>query len=81
MRQRALYTQDDVRSRDRELEECDERESDTSNSDDDCSSSFKLRSHKRTIKTGTSVVIPHDILKDKNLVSVATRNKISHTGL
>ena len=37
------------------------------------------RSHKRTVKTGTTIKIPHDILKSPPLVSVATRNKIRPT--
>ena len=38
-----------------------------------------VRSHKRTVKTGTTLKVSHDILKSPALVSVATRNKISPT--
>ena len=34
------------------------------------------RSHKRSVKTGVSVHIPHDILKAPNVVQVLVRNKI-----
>ena len=39
------------------------------------------RSHKRVVKTGTTVFIPHDILKSPQVVSAATRNKITPTAL
>ena len=33
------------------------------------------RSHKRTVKTGTTIFIPHDVLKSPELVATSTRNK------
>ena len=41
-----------------------------------------LRSnHKRTVKTGTNIFVPHDILRSKKLQSTAIRNNISPVGL
>ena len=39
------------------------------------------RSHKRTVKTGTHIFVPHDILKSPSLVSTAVRNQITPTAL
>lgn len=39
------------------------------------------RSHKRAKKTGTTIFIPHDVLKSSLIVSAAVRNKISPTAL
>jgi hypothetical protein len=39
------------------------------------------RSHKRTVKTGTTLELPHDFMKSPQLVAVATRNKIKPTAL
>ena len=37
------------------------------------------RSHKRIIKTGTNIHVPHDVLKSPAIVSALTRNKITPT--
>ena len=37
------------------------------------------RSHQRKIKTGCTISIPHDILKDPDVVSLYTRHNVSHT--
>ena len=39
------------------------------------------RSHKRTVKVGTTITVPHNVLKSKNLVSTSVRNKVSPTAL
>ena len=39
------------------------------------------RAHKRTVKTGTNIFIPHDILKSPGLVSAAARNQITPTAM
>lgn len=39
------------------------------------------RKHQRTVKTGQSMFIPHDILKSPLVVSAAVRNKVKPTGL
>ena len=39
------------------------------------------RSHKRTIKTGTTIFTPHDVLKTPALVYSNTQNKISSTAM
>ena len=39
------------------------------------------RKHRRTVKTGQNLFIPHDILKSPLVVSAAIRNKIKPTGL
>ena len=53
--------------------------SDSEYSDDDetFEQSAKQQSHKRVKKTGTSVFIPHDILKRPKLVSLSTRMKLT----
>lgn len=45
------------------------------------SSQPNSKSHHRTIKTGTTIYIPYDILKSEKITSTAVRNKISHTVL
>ena len=35
------------------------------------------RSHKRIVKTGTNLHVPHDVLKSPIIVSALTRNKIT----
>ena len=37
----------------------------------------KKSTHKRTVKTGTNIWVPHDVLKSPALVSVATRNQVT----
>ena len=37
------------------------------------------RSHKRIVKTGTNLHVPHDVLKSPIIVSALTRNKITPT--
>ena len=39
------------------------------------------RSHKRSVKTGVGVHIPHDILKAPNVVQALVRNKISSSAI
>ena len=39
------------------------------------------RSHKRTVKVGTTITVPHDVMRSKCLMSVAVRNKVSPTAL
>ena len=39
------------------------------------------RKHRRIVKTGQNLFIPHNILKSPLVVSVAIRNKIKPTGL
>ena len=39
------------------------------------------RTHRRTLKTGTNIFVPHDILKSPGLVSAAVRNQITPTAL
>ena len=39
------------------------------------------RSHKRVVKTGTNIFVPHDILKSPKVVSTSTRNKITPTAM
>ena len=42
----------------------------------------KQRSHKRSLKTGTTVFIPHNILKPPKVIETAIRiNKITPTAL
>ena len=38
-------------------------------------------SHARVVKTGTTIFIPHDILKNTALVATYTRNKVSSTAI
>ena len=42
---------------------------------------FQKRVHKRMVKTGVTIFIPHDILKSKERVSCSMRNNISSTQL
>ena len=37
------------------------------------------RKHRRISKSGEKIFVPHDILKDPNVVAWSVRNKISHT--
>lgn len=50
---------------------------------DDCAgagqSNLKLRSHHRTVRTGTTAFIPHDIVRRPKLVALATRLKMTPT--
>ena len=39
------------------------------------------KSHKRVVKTGTSIVIPHDVMKSPLFVATTIRNKITPTAL
>ena len=39
------------------------------------------RSHKRVVKSGETLFIPHNILSSPAMISVADRNKVSHTAL
>ena len=39
------------------------------------------RKHRRTIKKGVTIYIPHDIMKNENIVASYTRNKISTTAI
>ena len=39
------------------------------------------RSHKRVVKKGTTIFIPHDVLKHPSLVSFNARNKLSTTAI
>ena len=55
-----------------------EKEQDTTEESDH--NDFRI-THKRTVKTGTTIFIPHDILKSSKIQSVAMRNKISPVGL
>ena len=41
--------------------------------------SSSQRSHKRVVKKGTTIFIPHDVLMNPALVSYNTRNKLSST--
>lgn len=47
--------------------------------DDDFQQPSEHRPHRRMKKTGTSVFIPHDILKRPKVVSLATRMKLSQS--
>ena len=47
----------------------------------DLEHSTPKRSHKRRVKTGTTIFIPHDVLKAPELVSTTTRNKITPTAM
>ena len=40
-----------------------------------------FRSHKRSMKTGVAVHIPHDILKAPIVVQAVVRNKISSSAI
>ena len=40
---------------------------------------FQKRVHKRMVKSGVTIFIPHDILKSKEIVSCSMRNNISST--
>ena len=58
--------------------------SDTNGDDvDDVNNMFKTpptkKPHKRTVKTGTTIALPHDFLKSPTLVSALVRNKITPT--
>ena len=50
---------------------------------DDVNNMFKTlptkKPHKRTVKTGTTIALPHDFLKSPTLVSALVRNKITPT--
>lgn len=59
----------------------DESESDDESHEDDVYETKQRRSHKRTVKTGTTIFVPHDVLKSQALVSSATRNKITPTAM
>ena len=39
------------------------------------------RTHKRNVKKGTTIFVPHDVLKHPAVVSSATRNKLSATAI
>ena len=39
------------------------------------------RSHKRTIKTGLDIFIPHDFLKSPKVIQTLVRNKVSSTAI
>jgi len=54
--------------------------SESSSSEIECEPSTS-RSHKRMKKTGTTIFIPHNVLKSPLIVSTAVRNKISSTAL
>ena len=41
----------------------------------------RKRSHKRTVKTGVEVFIPHDFLKSPKVVQSLVRNNISSTAI
>ena len=58
--------------------------SDTDGDDfDDVNNMFKTlptkKPHKRTVKTGTTIALPHDFLKSPTLLSALVRNKITPT--
>ena len=42
---------------------------------------LQKRVHTRTVKSGVTVIIPHDILKSRELVACSIRNNISSTKL
>ena len=46
-----------------------------------CIYETKQCSHKRSLKTGTTVFIPHNILKSPKVIETAVRNKITPTAL
>lgn len=48
---------------------------------DEASTVEPKRKHRRTVKEGISVFMPHDILKSAKLVSCTVRNNISPTQL
>ena len=56
-------------------------ESDTSAEEDGYAQSTLKRSHKRIVKTGTTIFIPHDILRSPHVVSTSIRNKITPTAM
>lgn len=39
------------------------------------------KTHKRSVKVGTTITLPHDVLKSKKLVSASIRNDVSPTAL
>ena len=59
--------------------ETDDENEDTIDSIESTSITTPVRSHRRTLKTGTNVTIPHDVLKSPLLISTCTRNKITPT--
>ena len=48
---------------------------------DGCEDGAVKRCHKRTSRTGYTITIPHDILKNPDIVAICTRNSISPTAM
>ena len=67
------------------VDDCQSEEQETEPVDDDFEGDNVLnetkRKHRRTVKTGEKIFIPHDILKNPMVVAAAVRNKIKPTGL
>lgn len=46
-----------------------------------CEDTRNTRAHRRTLKTGVNIFVPHDILKHEKVVSCCTRNNITPTAI
>ena len=44
-------------------------------------SSVGKADHKRSVKTGTAIFVPHDVMKLPSVVAAYTRNKVSPTAV
>ena len=64
-------------------EDCieEKEDSDFDNTIEETSINFPERSHKRVVKTGTTLFVPPDFLKLPGIVSAAVRNKVTPTSL